>query len=976
MASPTQFRQYLIAQDAEGNNVEVVRTAEQVGVLAFDQQRLVFVHCHVLLEPLKNRRAFDERAGKFKQRGSPRIARLLESGEDEGSAFYITTNVDGETLRSYLARHEHLPVWMAMRLTALSLQAVRAVLEVGDFLPMQLLDVLRVVQTGPQEISVVAADFRLADADGARSAKARIAKSSFEKQEQFLGVFFLERLQTGASIQEATLNAGDFTELLGNLLGSCGQGVEQGIATVLKTLAKTTPSPPAGELAASLKPKALLAPLLTGFADVARCVSAQVRIQSQKLEAAQPYAMRGTLTKTGQDVVVEQVPPARLAGNGPAESVRQVLNLPKTGKFPNLVPVNFVEENAGLLCVAETAVEGIALSDVLAARGTLDTQETYLVLAGMDAALAQLEKTSLGTRRLRLEDIFLFTGFGQAPANDSGLLARKLNEWPGFSIVLRAHPCLGSMSGRGTDPSMLLPADSKVKGDAEPIWNGAWMAALGCFLSGMTSGTAAGHATGVEETDSMFRMFEDELDRGRKGAPSNRAGFLARYARVIQHHDLVQPDKAGGFWAELSGTGAAQGRAAELTRAVADAPAKKTVTIGIKLAAPQPVTPAPLEKPTIGFAEVLIRQPQIGGHEEEDEPVGLQPMRPGLRTHSDDVESSWSSMHEVMPFWLRGLILVIVSLALGAGLAHLSGRAFWQEPTAAVVIPVEKAPVPEEATIELPVAPTAKPAGPTLAPPSSPLLAAVDLEPRPAVGGAIPMALPAGAASVDSGLNAKLLELRKTGGKLPADLRTATDKAARNGSTEAMLALGRMYLRGETGAVDERAAFTWFSKAMSAGDNAAAVPVAECYLQGWGTPPDFALAVDLLNKAASSGDVAAKDMLGICYARGIGVARDDVKAFTLCSEAYAAGVVSACGNLGALFLRGQGVAQDAERAVQLFAEGARRGHGESMLLYAQSLEYGTGTPANREQATQWYQQAARLGNAEAANWCREKGVAY
>src|SRR5436190_1083898 len=84
-------------------------------------------------------------------------------------------------------------------------------------------------------------------------------------------------------------------------------------------------------------------------------------------------------------------PPGRLVANGPAELLRRVLNVPRTGKFPNLVPVNFLEQNGGLLSMAETAVEGIALSDLIDARGTLDPQEVYLVLAGMDAALAQLE---------------------------------------------------------------------------------------------------------------------------------------------------------------------------------------------------------------------------------------------------------------------------------------------------------------------------------------------------------------------------------------------------------------------------------------------------------------------------------------------------------------------------------------------------------------------------------------------------------
>src|SRR4051812_43525826 len=113
MSSFTQFRHYLISQDAAGANIEMARTGEQVGVLAFDSQRLQFVHCHVLLERLRDRRAFEARTRMLSDSGHPLVARVLESGEDDGSGYYITENVDGETLPSLLSRHETLPVWLA-----------------------------------------------------------------------------------------------------------------------------------------------------------------------------------------------------------------------------------------------------------------------------------------------------------------------------------------------------------------------------------------------------------------------------------------------------------------------------------------------------------------------------------------------------------------------------------------------------------------------------------------------------------------------------------------------------------------------------------------------------------------------------------------------------------------------------------------------------------------------------------------------
>ena len=155
MSTLTQFRHYLISQDAGGSNIEIARNSDQVGVLAFDSQRFEFVNCHVLLEPLKNRRVFEERAAKLQQVGHPLLARVLEAGEDEGSPYYITENVDGETLQALLARHEQIPVWLAVQLTILSLEALRAVATRGDYVMAQPLEMLRVVQTTSDRIVVI-----------------------------------------------------------------------------------------------------------------------------------------------------------------------------------------------------------------------------------------------------------------------------------------------------------------------------------------------------------------------------------------------------------------------------------------------------------------------------------------------------------------------------------------------------------------------------------------------------------------------------------------------------------------------------------------------------------------------------------------------------------------------------------------------------------------------------------------------------
>ncbi|MCA1963894.1 MAG: hypothetical protein LDL31_08125 [Prosthecobacter sp.] len=129
MAEPSLFRHYLIVQDADGANVELVRDAEQVCVLGFDTRRMEFAHCHVLLEPLKDKAAFEGAARRLQAKGHPLLAGLSDFGEDDGNPYYITGHVDGETLGEYLGRLGELPGWLAVMLAHRSLAAASLLAE-------------------------------------------------------------------------------------------------------------------------------------------------------------------------------------------------------------------------------------------------------------------------------------------------------------------------------------------------------------------------------------------------------------------------------------------------------------------------------------------------------------------------------------------------------------------------------------------------------------------------------------------------------------------------------------------------------------------------------------------------------------------------------------------------------------------------------------------------------------------------------
>ncbi|WP_395731675.1 hypothetical protein [Prosthecobacter sp.] len=723
MPEPSLFRHYQIVQDADGNNVELVRNSEQVAVLAFDLDRLEYVHCHVLLEPLQSRAAFEESCKLLQKRGHPALARLIEFGEDEGNPFYITSNVDGEALRPYLARLQDIPGWLAIMIATRAMETAVALCERGEFLSESPLDGLRIVQTAQQAVQVLAADYHVIESD---AEKKRALKTSFEKQAKFLRTFLVEQ---GGTLPDHALAVADFAELLGACLSSAGVGVIAAMRELRTSLQKLAPAQLSGEIPTAQKPRALLAPLLAGYQDVARGLVNLVRIQSQRLDMANPYSMRGTLTKTGRSVLIEQVPPARISHARVKEADDAAFKITKQRDNSSLITLALVNESEDITCLAEENAEGISLAELMRERHCLEVQEAYLVLAGLDTALTQLDKSTLPATKLRLEDIFLLTGFAREDSRSTKLLVSKLNEWPAFNIIVRAHPTLASMSGRGTDPAVLLPPARE--GNSTTAWHGGWLAALCKFLLGFEPplGIQAEPMGGARERETVARLLDDEIAKVAEAKPAQRSDFLARYARIIQHYDLAKPGepvRAGGTEPAVS-----PGLKPRLqTVTVSKAPLKREVSapLGIDSSRTSPVALTSGgaarggDEPTIGFAELLFRN---GGEpsppEAPDWALAAASAPPTLPAHL--------IVREDVPIWLKAAVFLSGSMVIGAMCAHLSGSALWQK---------KHTPAPVEATAPSQPSTAAAAAKPVPVPAAAPKATAVE----PDVPKAIPVPTP------------------------------------------------------------------------------------------------------------------------------------------------------------------------------------------------------------------------------------------
>jgi hypothetical protein len=323
-------------------------------------------------------------------------------------------------------------------------------------------------------------------------------------------------------------------------------------------------------------------------------------------------------------------------------------------------------------------------------------------------ALTQLDAANLTIGKLRLEDIFLLTGLPREDARCAKLLVSKLNEWPAFNLVVRAHPTLASMVGRGTDPAVLLP---QVAIKSDTLWHGGWLAALTKLLIGLESpvGVQAELSGNSRERETVGRLLDEEIAKVFDGKPGTRGDFLARYARVIQHHDLVKPSTELSVTADMDriqpksrGKSATRSVSAPLNRDAVP-PVAGALTSGSIVASP--------ETNSIGFAELLFRS---GGGEPAppDSPdwakaaAGAPPTLPEYLLPSDEV-----------PQWLKTAVFIGGSMILGAFCAHLSGKALWlkkqdelKNAPAAIAVP-KQAPTPPKALPvpdDVPLTPTAE----------------------------------------------------------------------------------------------------------------------------------------------------------------------------------------------------------------------------------------------------------------------------
>jgi hypothetical protein len=227
----------------------------------------------------------------------------------------------------------------------------------------------------------------------------------------------------------------------------------------------------------------------------------------------------------------------------------------------------------------------------------------------------------------------------------------------------------------------VLPRLKAVKGTP---WHGGWLAAVGRFLVGLDSAPAEAS----RDRESVIRLFDDEIAKARDGAPATRSDLLGRFARVIQHYDLVAPSP-------ITTTPAAEPRIKPSQLIHKDKPPPPMPADAVAKPAPSAPPNLPPSLPdlpigagtlipaaseadsgeSIGFAELLFQSPaeadiaRRGGHWGQG----------ASNDFASGQVGNWGLEEDPSPWWLKAAVFIGGSMVIGAILAHQSGHAVWQK---------------------------------------------------------------------------------------------------------------------------------------------------------------------------------------------------------------------------------------------------------------------------------------------------------
>ncbi|MGO4772852.1 T9SS type A sorting domain-containing protein [Flavobacterium sp. W22_SRS_FK3] len=188
----------------------------------------------------------------------------------------------------------------------------------------------------------------------------------------------------------------------------------------------------------------------------------------------------------------------------------------------------------------------------------------------------------------------------------------------------------------------------------------------------------------------------------------------------------------------------------------------------------------------------------------------------------------------------------------------------------------------------------------------------------------------------------------------------AYKQLANLGNAEAMNALGLIYNKGISVAVNEQEGIQWLEKAAIAGYAKAWYNLG-VLLKDADNPMDQAKALSYFEKAAKTGYTKAYHGWGGMVMKGKGTSQNYPLALSIFKEGADKADPSATYSVGYMYYKGLGCTQDYSLALQQFELGAQKGSLSAMYMLGLCYRNGYGVAIDTEKAKYWLNKSAKKG---------------
>lgn len=456
-----QFGSLSVAHRTGGAPVELLRSADEVVFLAFDNRIRRLVELHVLrgggaLDAASKRSAF-ERARQASEIRGHSFMRILEVGEDQGLVYYTSNLNDGEFAEEYVKRRGALSASTAL---AMIYQLLDDLLQLQGFerlVSHMRLDRVLITTLEDTFLQLRVFDYGLsqtAAADEARGRQRLVAEACRLLFLLLTGqphcgenpdkILVLTQLPMSLRITVRTAltdpdNAPSSVEKLRDDVREAFSALASGIQArnLRKHLVVNGP----------LMPQSQLQELLLENVPVETILGTRFRVEDVDHARRYPFSIPAVNVKADQPVTVHLLPPSRIVEKTRYEAVPLQMWRFNPDRHPNILRSLSLWESPDWTFLTEEREPGFALSRLMAERITLNPPEVLVLMRQVRAGLEQAVECGVQRVDLHPSNILLRVGKnGPLLARElERLMQKRLDAWPHFIVKLRPHMTMRSL---------------------------------------------------------------------------------------------------------------------------------------------------------------------------------------------------------------------------------------------------------------------------------------------------------------------------------------------------------------------------------------------------------------------------------------------------------------------------------------------------------------------------------------------------